>query len=217
MHICSLRADVRISKQKTYMQTLKFILLLLAASFFLGISVNGQEKWSVKLSYGTVRGTDKEDKNSIRDYPAVPHFRLEANHNILNNLSAGCYLGYSQLYKTVLTGTESTNALTSTNALFYGISADYRLLALLTNKVNNRFEVYPTLKLGLVSEFWKESIGDASDFNLRKFSNTTFEFGAGLGSLYKITPDLGVFGEYTLGKFYNNSNSRFHIGLFLNF
>ena len=197
------------------MNKLKFIFLFLVISVLFVVQANGQEKWTVKLSYGTVRGTEKDGKNIIRDYPAVSHFRLEASNNIFDNLSAGCYLGHSQLYKSIMTTNEY--ASTSTNALFYGVSFDYKLLSLLTNKNNTRFDAYPTLKLGLVSEFWNVPSDGTSDYILRKFSNTSFELGAGLGCLYKITSNLGVFGEYTLGKFYNNSNSRFHVGLFINF
>lgn len=198
------------------MQTHKLILLLVVALLLGGKTVYGQEKWAVKLSYGMVRGTDKEEKNIIRDYPTASHFRLEASNNLFDNLFAGCYLGYSHLYKNVLTG-KDIYALTSTNAFYYGINADYRLLSLFFNNVNNRFDLYPTLKLGLVTEFWKEPYKGVQDMSLKVKNNTSFEFGAGLGSFYKITPNFGVFGEYTWGKFYNNSNSRFHIGFLFNF
>lgn len=199
------------------MKEFKFIFVLIAISFSLFGHVSGQKKWSIKPSYGTVRGTEKGDRNIIRDYPAVSHFRLEASYNVYDNLFLGCYFGDSKLYKSILITNDNTFALSSTNALYYGINADYRLLSLLTNKTNVRFDVYPILRIGLVSEFWKEPILGTSEANYKKLINTSFELGSGLGSLYKITPKVGIFGEYTFGKFYNKSNSRFHVGFLFNF
>lgn len=199
------------------MKSFKFIALLSIFLLFQTISVNGQEKWNIKLSYGIVRGTDEDAKNIIREHPSVSHFRLETNHNIYDNLYAGCYLGYSGLYKSVLTNNSLAYASTSTNAFFYGINSYCQLLPLFTDKTNLRFEVYPTLKFGLVSELWEEELENSPIFRLEKENNTSIEWGVGLGTSYKFTSKLSIFGEYTLGQFYNNSNSRFHVGLFFNF
>ncbi|MFV0391597.1 MAG: outer membrane beta-barrel protein [Paludibacteraceae bacterium] len=186
-------------------------LLLLATYLLSAVSVFGQEKWTTQLSYGAVRGIDKNDKNMIRDYPSASHFRLETGYKVINNLSAGVYIGYARLHRTLTT--DNSFASSPTNALFYGLDVDYSVLPLLTGNSNIRFDVYPTLKLGLVSEFWSAP----EENRLRKENNTAFEVGAGLGVCYKFTPTLGILGEYTAGKFYNSSNSRFHVGVLFNF
>lgn len=186
-------------------------------------SLQAQEKWSVKLSYGQNNGTAKEYKDLVRNNSNLFHLRLQADYNIFNNLYGGVYLGYSKLRKPEMfnDGTEDNPILTysfaRTKALYYGINLNYQLLPLFTGKSNLRFELYPTVKFGLVSEFWKEAAENTPTSPLIKHTNTEFEFGIGLGAGYKFTKNFGIFGEGTFGKFYNDQSFRFHVGAQFNF
>jgi hypothetical protein len=104
----------------------------------------------------------------------------------------------------------TNNFLLSSNTLFYGLTAKYNLLPVLTGKDNLRFSLNATSKAGFVSAKWEELEG--VDW-IKNWNDPFTEFGVGLGAGYSITKRLGVNLSYSVGKFYNNANSRLYLGV----
>ena len=206
------------------------VFIVLPVLCFFTMTINAQEKWSLKLSYGQVNAGAEEYKMWFRDYKR-PHFRIDASREIIGHLHAGVYVGYSRLQSPIfeigngfsyVDGEEIEQpVLTSikTNAVFYGLNVNYQLLPLLTGRENLRFELYPVVKLGVVSEFWETFIQDDDSWYPAKehHDRTNFEFGAGIGAAYRFTKKFAVFGEGTFGMFDNGQNFRFHAGVRFNF
>lgn len=208
-------------RKNTLLLSIIFLFPLFAANII------AQEKWSFKLSYGLNNSVPDEyidelkGRNSSKN---TSHFRFETNYNLINNFYTGFYLGYSKLkipteYESIFTNEQNeeeiimTYSFSKSDALYYGLNFSYQLLPLFTGQKNLRFELYPTVKLGFVSEFWKEG----NEFGIVKYSSTNFEYGIGAGAAYKITQKFGVFGEVVLGDFYNDQRFRFHVGAQINF
>lgn len=104
----------------------------------------------------------------------------------------------------------TNNFLLSSNTFFYGLTAKYNLLPVLTGKDNLRFSLNATSKAGFVSAKWEELEG--VDW-IKNWNGPFAEFGVGLDTGYRITKRLGVNLGYSVGKFYNNANSRLYLGV----
>ena|GEM_PF-2736649 len=212
----------------------KSIIVIVALFCIFASTTNAQEKWQLRLSYGLV-----QDNSKIRlNYASynTSHFRIDVDREIINNLRAGIYAGYSRLgvvsdwdWEEPFIATERTG----TNAISYGLSFRYQIVPLFTGQKDNRFELYPLINVGFVSEFWRVlSRGDITDVGTDESGAitfiefaphnlyggmTNFELGLGLGAAYNITNRLGVFGEGVIGKFNQYEGFRFHVGVKFNF
>jgi len=181
---------------------------------------------SEEFSYGY---TSEGNLIEIPDPLPTAVANIKINYQVLNNFEVGGYLAYSNMgHKVplvensegmyVLVDSEGVtrissnrnNELLGSNTLFYGLSAKYDLLPVLTGKNNLRFNLYVSSKLGLVSARWSEFSG--VDW-VKNWNGPFMEYGIGLGAGYFFTKRFGINFNYTKGKFYNNDNSRHYLGL----
>jgi len=205
----------------------KQIIVIAALFCFFANTANAQEKWQLRMSYGLTQDHSKillGDPNYN-----TSHFRIDLSREIINHLHIGVYAGYSRLG--VITDWDSENRATertTTNAIFYGLNFRYQMMPLFTGQKDNRFEFYPIVSVGFVSEFWRVDNREIRvdengmiDIGVSHYNTygtrTEFELGLGLGVAYNITRRFGVFGEGTVGKFNNYEGFRFHVGVKFNF
>lgn len=210
-----------------------FVLILGVIISIHSFDISAQEsRFNIKVSYGNAASVEKNLlQKETNEYfteslsKTTSHFRLEGNYSITNNLETGVYVGLSRLKTNILNHSFDNYAQEDfyfyshgkSMALYYGINLNCQLLPLITGQKNLRFELYPTVKIGFISEYWKEPENDLPLSPFKKISNTSFECGAGLGFGYKFTRAFGVFGEGTFGKFHNDQFFRFHAGVQFNF
>jgi len=98
------------------------------------------------------------------------------------------------------------------NSFLYGIKTELQLLSLLIKDSKIRFNVYCPMQVGLVSQ----QITSLTT-GIKTWDKPVFEVGAGLGISYNFTKNIGIFGEYQLGKFYNDRNSLWKAGILVTF
>jgi hypothetical protein len=97
------------------------------------------------------------------------------------------------------------------HSLYYGLNFNYHLLPLIFKKNNLRFDVYPAAFIGSLSRSWDELNGT------RVKVSSFFEYHIGLGLGYKITRRCAIYGEYSLGRLYNEGNSKATVGMAIKF
>ena len=173
----------------------------------LKIGCNSTNSKLITLSNGFTR----------RENPKL-NINVDLNYTAIRNLDLGVYLGYSKLpyvYNTDVIdfgggffGYENS-AIPST-ALSYGLNTNYHLIPLLSGEKLSRIDVYALAKIGLVSEFWSN---DGIEGHYEPF----LEYGFGFGAGYYFTKHIGVFGEYKIGRFYNDDKSQLRGGLVFKF
>jgi hypothetical protein len=154
--------------------------------------LNAQEtylknRWNVKLSaapYATI--------NNIKRLSTTADFRLEGNYGILNFLEVGVYMGYARYIATISDTLEGMvgGYYKPGHFLSYGINANLHIFPFFIKKPNFRFDLYVTAKYGgrssLVSKEYKYE----------------HEWAAGLGFAFYFSKCVGLFAEYSFGKFY---------------
>jgi len=177
---------------------------------------------SLKLSYSTASAYSIDPFFMdgqillVNNNHRKPHVRIEADYFLNQNIEVGLYLGYSPITSNVLstytdneTNTEiSYYAHGYDKTYFYGLNLNYHILPLLLKMEKSRFDLYAIAKAGMVSE----QIYDLQT-NTKSFNNPFPEFGVGIGAGYFFTKHIGIFGEYSLGQFYNKDKMQLRGGL----
>lgn len=132
--------------------------------------------------------------------------------------TAGIYLGYSNgtfISNEILSSGSSNYSFTIDRfgkSYFYGIKAELQLLPLVMKTEKLRLNVYCPIQVGLVSQ----SI-TTNATNTNNWDKPAFEMGAGLGMGYNFSKNIGIYGEYLFGHFYNERTSQWKVGLVLTF
>lgn len=178
-------------------------------------------KFSVKLSYSNntskqiipiynsqsfVLGEQNYDKNS--------QYGVDVMYRINNVISTGLYLGYSKgTYVKNKVELSNSNTMTSVidcfgNSFFYGIKSEVNILPLFLKDREIRLNLYCPIQMGLVSQRVT-----TVDINSKKWDNPAYEIGVGMGLSYNFIRNIGVFGEYQLGKFYNDRKTQWKVGV----
>ena len=151
-------------------------------------------------------------------YDKNAYYGVEGLYRFNNLLSAGVYFGSSKgtfISNEILSSDHNGYSFTidrSGKSYFYGIKGELQLLPLLLKTDRVRFNVYCPVQLGLVSQ----SITTFKT-NTINWDKPAFEIAAGLGLGYNFTKNIGLFGEYMFGHFYNDRNSQWKVGLVLSF
>lgn len=151
-------------------------------------------------------------------YKKNAYYGLEGQYRFNNLLSAGLYFGFSNgtfISNEILNSDPIGYSFTidrSGKSYFYGIKGELQLLPLLLKTDRIRLNVYCPVQLGLVSQ-------RITTLNTNKINwdKSALEIGTGLGLGYNFTKNIGVFGEYMFGHFYNDRNSQWKVGLVLSF
>ncbi|MFZ4583276.1 MAG: outer membrane beta-barrel protein [Paludibacter sp.] len=180
-----------------------------------------QSKIELKPYFSNVtsKAVSQFDGLEIREYyyNKRPQYGVEALYKINEFWSVGLNLGYSvrTLSNNSLQSLESGYTLEVKSigkSLFYGIKSELQLLPLLIKDKKLRLNIYVPMQLGLVSQ----QVTTFAD-NSKSWDKPAFEIGAGLGFSYNFTKNIGVFGEYQLGHFYNNRKSQWKVGVLVTF
>jgi hypothetical protein len=170
-----------------------FYIVLISLLQFKAYSQNSYIKSRTNLKLG-MSNYKELIKNVSR-----PNFRVEMNHGFNRFLEIGAYLGYSKfLAYQPRSGGESGYAPT----LFYGLTANFHLLPLIVKQRDFRFDVYLTGKFGGNYYFTP-----AKDWIPARGHRT--EYGSGLGLSFYVFKNLGLFSEYTIGRFSYFDNYSF--------
>jgi hypothetical protein len=158
-----------------------------------------------------------------------PLFYSSLSYRINDNFEAGLYIGYgSIMHQTVLPynptsgyyewySIDSTSYIKSNTsnggsksslAINYGITCNVQLLPLILKK-NIRFDLYLQPQFGFISE--KYTVFE--DFQKKIWSKPFLEYGISIGLKYNFTKHIGVFSDYSFGRYYNNQKSKMKLGL----
>lgn len=179
----------------------------------------------VKINYSNVTG-----RNIVPDFTNQPvtlketyynknaYYGLEGLYGFNKYYSAGFYFGYAN--GTFISNEKIESASETAyyrmdrlgKSFFYGVNGELQLLPLFLNTERLRLHMYLPVQFGLVSQHITTLNTKTSDWD-----KPAFEIGTGLGLGYNFTMNIGVFGEYRLGRFYNQRNSQWKVGLVFSF
>jgi hypothetical protein len=143
-------------------------------------------RYNVKLSYAQYRPMFSSN-------PKPGNVRIECNYGLLKNLETGIYSGYSRFYSLSNHQVTTGSNIGRVNSLFYGITANFHLLPFLVKKDDFRFDFYLTGKLGGNYYFSKPDYFPARGHRT--------EYNVGLGLSFYLWKHLGLFSEFSFGKF----------------
>jgi hypothetical protein len=215
-------------RKSIFIPLILFCIILPAVAQSTQSAVESQNTYNrivLKLNYSNVNSrqivpvyTNQPITLEERFYEKNSHYGFECLYRFNKLWTAGIYLGYSN-------GTFISNEILSSGSdnyhstidrfgrsYFYGLKAEIQILPLLMNAEKFRLNVYCPVQLGLVSQ----QITTFAD-NSKNWDKPAFEAGAGLGISYNFTRNIGIFGEYQLGHFYNNRKSQLKAGAFVTF
>jgi hypothetical protein len=143
---------------------------------------NIKHRWHINAGYSISSG-----KWAKFDPYREKRYNLELNYGILNNIEAGIYGGYSRIM--MWEQVSPTGFLgAQRDAILYGINCNFQLLPYLFKKDDLRFDLYITGKVGGVKI---------------RTSKSYEEHCLGVGATVYLFKNMGFFGEYYYGKFYN--------------
>jgi len=181
-----------------------------------------QSKIELKPYFSNVtsKAVSQKDELEIKEYlyNKRPQYGIETLYKINKFWSVGLNLGYSartlsnNSLQSIESGGYTLEVKSSGKSLFYGLKSELQLLPLLIKDKKLRLNVYVPMQLGLVSQ----QVTTFAD-NSKSWNKPAFEIGAGLGISYNITKNIGIFGEYQLGHFYNNRKSQWKVGVLVTF
>ncbi len=153
-------------------------------------------------------------------YKKNPQYNFEGLYLLNEIWSFGVYLGYSRgtyiRYNAEYNNDDDSYFVSMNsfgNSLSYGVESNIQLLPLLLKSENLRFNLYCPVRIGMVSQ----NLTTSFVTNTKIWEKPVLEFGAGLGLSYYFTKNIGIFGEYQLGQFYNNRYTQWKMGLALKF
>ena len=161
-----------------------------------------KHRWNFKAGYSKYNTNIRTSRERIQ----VGNFRIEANYGIRKLIEAGVYLGYSKINSFCYR--DSILILTERPAIFYGINCNLHLLPLIVKEDDFRFDLYLAGKYGEVT--FTSPIGFFP-------GGTESEYSLGGGASFYLTKHLGIYGEYTYGKYFYKDNSKFRYGITLKF
>jgi hypothetical protein len=152
------------------------------------------------------------------------NYRIEGNYGISSYIELGAYFGYSHfdyLHKdspdSIIGGPYSHE---DNNTLFYGAAINFHLLPFLIKEDDFRFDLYGTAKAGglYFQKHYDIFLIQNYQFVIQNNNKKNlFEYSIGGGMAFYLGKHLGVYGEYTFGKYYLIGNHQLRYGLTLKF
>lgn len=193
------------------MKITRFTLTVLLSCFVLlpvtvvANSHGNKSPFDLKLGYS--RYTTGRQINNKREHRG--NYRLEMNYSINKLFSTGIYVGL---------GTNNGIAYGDTKNYIipnYGVSANFHPLPLITDAYkNSRMDFY------LHAKFGGQYVPTPNHYSTHGHYN---EYGVGVGLAYYIWQHIGVFCDYSFGKFHLSpssfvkDNHNLRLGLDINF
>jgi hypothetical protein len=179
------------------------------------LTVKGQEsnhalKIGIKIGYTQLidgNSLDPKMRSSISEYKK--HFRFETNYCLSKNIEIGGYIGYSSFWGYIQDPID-TFLLHNHDykTLFYGLNTNFHILPFFIGAKDFRFDLYVTGKVGGMRYFGEDG---------SKVKGNMTEYGAGPGMCFYPTKHIGIFAEYSFGKYRAWEKRRFLAGLSLKF
>jgi hypothetical protein len=177
------------------------------------------DRFSMKLGVAMVNAEPFKYNGEIIRRNYKPQFGITANYELINNLDAGLYIAYSNIghmldYKIEVVNNRIVSeecGIVPSHAFYYGLNLNYHVLSAIFNTKKMRLDIYPIANMGFVSRSWGEM--DGTEVKIKPFPE--YHFGLGFG--YKFSPRFGLYGEYTMGRFYNEGKSKAALGFSLKF
>ncbi len=143
----------------------------------------------------------------------VGNYRIETNYGILKYFETGAYIGYSRFdyYRPIEVDSFSTSySIEGNNTFFYGANCNFHPLTFLIKKDAFRFDLYLTGKFGGV--YFSKPLGPHQEIR-----NHFAEYSIGAGLSYYLGKHLGLFLEYSYGKYVYGDKNKLRYGLTLKF
>lgn len=156
------------------------VLLLLIAIIPVNAYAQKDMRWNIKASYSSYVSITNGSAKNIK----YPGFRAEANYSITSYLEAGIYAGF--LY---------ADFVGSTLHPTYGINVNFHVLPLIVKDSKLRFDPYVTGKFGGMYLRFPTPVHDS-------------EYGLGVGLAYYIWKNVGIYAEYSYGKYYHGGKPQ---------
>lgn len=194
----------------------KKIIFLLIVSTLLTFNVSGQDsyiknRWNFKIGYARYKTGSYIFKGSERKAETVGNYRIEANYGLLNYLEVGAYFGYSKFeFFEITSSVDSIFSIKTKNynTPFYGINLNFHIFPFLIKRDDFRFDLYVTGKYGGL-------FFTTPDYYY--LHGHVHEFGIGGGFSFYIWKHLGLYIEYSYGKYHYEDNSNLRYGITLKF
>jgi len=215
------------SKKIMFMKSISFNVVLLLVCFISVFIVEPSfaqqnsfsDRFSMKLGVAMVNAEPFKYNGEIIKHNYKPQFGITANYELINNLDVGLYIAYSNIGHMLDYEIEVVNnrivrdgaSIVPSHAFYYGLNFNYHVLSAIFSTKNLRLDLYPIANMGFVSRSWGEY--DGTIVKIDPF----LEYHFGLGFGYKFTRRFGLFGEYTMGRLYNEGRSKAALGFSLKF
>lgn len=167
--------------------------------------------------------------SDILETTKSPFFYSSLSYIVNDFIEAGLYFGYGNLMHHIelpynpATGYYEWYSIDSTShiksntsnggsqnstAINCGIACNVQLLPLVLKR-DTRFNLYLQPQIG----FMFEEYTVFEDYQKEVWSKPFLEYGIALGLKYNFTKHIGVFSDYSFGRFYNNQKSKIKLGL----
>jgi hypothetical protein len=177
------------------------------------------DRFSMKLGVAMVNAEPFKYNGEIIRRNYKPQFGITANCELINNLDAGLYIAYSNIGHMLNYEIEVVNnriiregaSIVPSHAFYYGLNLNYHVLSAIFNTKKLRVDLYPIANMGFISRSWGEM--DGTEVKIEPFPE--YHFGLGFG--YKFSQRFGLFGEYTMGRLYNEGKSNVAVGFLFKF
>lgn len=192
------------------------VLLAFVASFAFAQNNNFTENIELRLGYSSVKSNTIVDPTYNIELGGEHNskFSVELGYKVLPIISLSAYYAHAGIRVNNFSDTGAGYVATGKKANFYGVNVRLHVLPLFMHDKKSRFDVYAIGTFGLVRANAMEMLND--EYNI-VYEKPFWEKGIGLGMGYNITKNIAVFGEYQLGKFYNNSNKKWNAGVKITF
>lgn len=181
--------------------TLKTISIFFYFSTFWGVFLaNAQSdyikgRWSVQAGHSKYKDFGKKLYGKTL---GMSDYRLAVNYGITTHLEMGIYGGIAQTANLAPLDSNFTGFLVYNSSPSFGIQAQYHLLPYWIKSNDFRFDLYVKGSFG----FRK------TKHRLSAENNGIFpEYAAGIGAAFYVLKNVGIYGDYTYGKFNTVRNS----------
>ncbi len=182
-------------------------ILLIIIICLLSLNVLAQENsinntWKIKLGFGLHKAYNPNCKPIS--------YQLELDYGVLDYFEIGLYGGFALV--------KSYPVDPIRNVIVYGTNLNFHIIPLIFPNKKMPIDVYFSGKVG--GDYFKDNEleynldnkGYKKFFTIDNIGNT-FEYGMGIGMSFYVFPQVGVFGEFNMGKFFSNEHKNLRAGL----